>query len=289
MSRTLLIINPRSGTRSKSGLADAARALIPDIEIIETRHGGHATELARQGARDGFTRIIAAGGDGTVNETATGLIGTSAALGIIPLGSGNGLARHLRIPMETHRALQLAAQASPLSVDTADVDGRPFFCTMGIGFDAAVSAEFATAERRGLLTYTRIALSGLHNYEPQPCRLWVDGRTLDCCPFILAVCNASQYGNNAYIAPQATMRDGLLDITIVRPSRLPMLVAAGVRLFTRTLEGSNLVTTLRGRSIRVERPKEGPAHLDGESLTLPASFTINIHPLTLHVLSPLGT
>lgn len=285
-ARSLLIINPHSGTRSKSGLEQEARDAIPGVEVVYTQRAGHATELARQAADDGYDRVIAAGGDGTVNETARGLLGTPAAMGIVPLGSGNGLARHLRIPMDTRRALRVAAEARSLTVDTAEVEGRPFFCTMGIGFDAAVSAEFAAASRRGLLTYTRIAMARFAAYRPEPCLISVDGMSLECQPFILAICNASQYGNNAYIAPGATMRDGLLDITIVRPGHLPLLAAAGVRLFTHSLEGSSLVHTLRGRTVTVRRPAPGPAHLDGEAVTLPDVFTATVCPLSLHVIAP---
>ena len=140
MKRCRLIVNPISGTRSKQGLGEALAARLgPDwtVETCPTEYAGHATTLAAEAAAAGYDAVIAAGGDGTVNETARALCGTATALGIIPCGSGNGLARHLNIPVDNVASLDIIAGGRTLDVDTGSVNGRPFFCTFGVGFDAA--------------------------------------------------------------------------------------------------------------------------------------------------------
>lgn len=256
--------------------------------IVYTARPGHATELAREGAAAGYDRVVAIGGDGTINETANGLFDTGVPMAIVPFGSGNGLARHLRIPLKRDEALIAARDGHPLQIDCGEVGKRRFYCTMGVGFDALVSREFAYAPRRGLLTYSRIAVSNFMHYTPQDYHIEVDGTHHNFKAFIVAVCNASQYGNNAYIAPRATMSDGLLDVTIVERGHLGSLAAAGVRLFTHRLDRSHIVHCLRGKHIRIERDTEGPGHIDGESLTMPATLDINCRHSTLSVIVTAG-
>lgn len=283
----LVIINPKSGTRSRAGLAEAIRSVFSDTaDVVYTERPGHATELARQGAAGGYAKVVAVGGDGTINETANGLLGTSVPMAIVPFGSGNGLARHLHIPMKRDSALLAARDGKPVTIDCGEVDGRKFFCTMGVGFDAKVSQEFANAKRRGLLTYSRIAVGNFLHYMPQAYHIEVDGEVHDFRAFIVAVCNASQYGNNAFIAPHASMADGQLDVTVVERGNLGSLATAGVRLFTHHLDRSHIVHCLRGSSVRIVREQAGPGHIDGEALTLPAVLDIACRPGVLRVVTP---
>lgn len=285
--KAFIIINPKSGTRSRSGLAKSVRAVFgDDCEVAYTEYHGHATSLARQGAEAGYSRVVAVGGDGTVNEAANGLLDTGVPLAIVPYGSGNGLARHLGIPMKTDAALQLAMGGQEVDVDCGSVSGRNFFCTMGVGFDALVSQEFERSNRRGLMEYSRIAVSRFLNYTPTTYQIEVDGEQYEFQAFIIAVCNASQYGNNAYIAPHASMSDGLLDITVVERGNLGSLAQAGVRLFTHSLDRSHIVSCLRGARVRITRPSAGPVHIDGEALTLPAVLDIECHRSALRVVVP---
>lgn len=285
--KTLVIINPKSGTRSRHGLPEAIRTAFCDTaDIVYTEYAGHATELARQGAFSGYGRVVAIGGDGTINETATGLLDTGVTLAIVPFGSGNGLARHLHIPMHRDEALRVAAHGKPFAVDCGMVSGRPFFCTMGVGFDAQVSSEFAQCKRRGLLSYSRIAVSNFLHYAPQVYTIEVDGNLCNYKAFIVAVCNASQYGNNAFIAPHASMADGKLDVTVVERGGLGSLATAGVRLFTHRLDRSRIVHCLRGSRVRIFRSEPGPGHIDGEAVTLPAELDIYCRSRCLSVIIP---
>lgn len=284
---TLIIINPKSGTRSRAGLPEAIDAVFGDTaRVVYTERPGHATLLARQAVTDGYAKVVAVGGDGTINETANGLLGSPVPLAIVPFGSGNGLARDLHIPMRRDDALQVARYGHTLSIDCGSVADRNFFCTMGVGFDAKVSHEFANAHRRGLLTYSRIAVTNFLHYLPQTYTVRVDGETHTFKALIIAVCNAAQYGNNAYIAPRASMADGLLDVTVVERGNLGRLASAGFRLFNHTLDHSHIVHCLRGRHIVIERDEAGPAHIDGEALILPASLDIRCRPAALSVTIP---
>ena len=285
--KSLFIINPKSGTRTKAGIKQSIRDIFGNLaDIVYTRYVGHATELTGQGVAKGYKQIVAVGGDGTVNEIANALVDTGVPLSIIPMGSGNGLARHLGLPMKRETALSVSKVGKVVKVDCGMVDNRNFFCTMGLGFDALVSREFANTKRRGLLSYSRIAIENFIHYEPQTYRLTVDDRLIEFKAFIVAVCNAAQYGNNAFIAPHASMSDGLLDVTIVHPGNFGSLATAGVRLFTHSLDRSHIVHCLRGSHIIIERESDGPGHIDGEAVTLPATLDIKCRPSVLKVVVP---
>ncbi|MCM1004746.1 MAG: diacylglycerol kinase family lipid kinase [Prevotella sp.] len=285
--KALIIINPKSGTRTKFGIETAIENVFGSrADIVFTERPGHATELAAAATREGYDRVVAVGGDGTVNETANGLLHTNIPLAIIPFGSGNGLARDIGIPMKRDAALEVAAAGKSANVDCGTVGGKNFFCTMGVGFDALVSQEFAHAQRRGLLAYSRIAVNNFMRYKPQNYNITVDDTQYEFKAFIIAVCNAAQYGNNAFIAPHASMSDGKLDVTVVERGHLGSLATAGVRLFTHNLDRSHIVHCLRGKHILIQREYEGPGHIDGEAVTLPAELDISCQPGVLKVIVP---
>lgn len=285
--KTVIIINPKSGTRSRAGLDDTIRRVFgKQGEIIYTQHPGHATLIAQQAAGQGCRRVVAVGGDGTVNETANGLLGTGVPLAIIPFGSGNGLARDLHLPLKRDAALAVAAGGREMDIDCGTLGERHFFCTMGVGFDAFVSQEFANAKRRGFLSYSRIVVHHFLHYKPQKYIITVDGVRHEFTAFIVAVCNAAQYGNNAFIAPHASMADGQLDVTVVERGGIGTLATAGVRLFTHHLDRSHIVHCLRGQNILIERECNGPGHIDGESVDMPAVLDIRCNPAMLRVIVP---
>lgn len=288
-----LVINPISGTASKDGLdryvIEQLSPLGWDIETTYTRGRGDATRLAREAADAGYEAVIAAGGDGTVNETAAALCGTATALGIIPCGSGNGLARHLGIPVDIREGLKtiLGNRAHP--IDFATVNGRKFFCTFGVGFDAAVSEAFARKKTRGKLTYLQSTFQTYASYEPEHYTITAGGRTITEKAFLVAVCNASQYGNNAYIAPSAVIDDGLLDVTIIHAGNPLSTALVGFDMLTGMIERNVLIHTFRTPSLTISRTHGGPVHLDGEPMQLGASLDIRCHPSSLHVIAPKKT
>lgn len=288
--KTLLIINPKAGTDSKSGLTDLVASrlgFMPEVAYTTGRGSGGA--LASRAAADGYRTVIAAGGDGTVNEIASALIDTSTALGIIPCGSGNGLARHLDIPIDPEGAADILAVSHIERCDYGTADGLPFFCTFGVGFDAAVSAKFDKGRRRGRLTYLRDTFSEYLTYHPERYTIHAAGKEISREAFLVAVCNASQYGNNAYIAPSASMTDGLLDVTVVHSGSPLTTALVGVDLLTGFIEHNMLIETFKASEVTIERNSPGPAHLDGEPRNLGSTIEINCHPGALSLYTPLSS
>lgn len=289
MHTALMIINPISGTRNKAELQALASerlgAVGMNLEIVHTRHKGHGAELAAQAAASGVDLVIAAGGDGTVNEIASALLHTDTALGLVPCGSGNGLARTLGIPMDFDRAVDLIARRTSVSIDCGVAEEKPFFCTFGVGFDAVVTHKFSHTKRRGKMEYVRSALLEYLNFTPDHYALEIDGEIITEEASLIAVCNTSQYGNNAYIAPQASITDGLLDITVVRNGTVLDQAMAGIGLMSGQIDRNRIVDTFKAKEVNILRLHEGPAQLDGEPLTLGRKIHIKCEPACLRVVS----
>lgn len=291
MKRALAIINPISGTGSKRSVPELLGRSYQDspfeLFFAYTRAAGHAEELARRAAAEGYDHVIAVGGDGTVNEVARGLLHSDTALGIVPKGSGNGLARALGIPMNTEQAIAALTTAEYAHIDACRAGEYPFFCTCGMGFDAAVSHRFAEAGSRGPITYLQTMVAEYRSFSPDSYRVQLDeARSLETEAFVLVVANASQYGNNAYIAPRADLSDGMLDLAIIRP--FPVLEAALVLsdLMLGRLEENKHYSTERTRHVLIQRSAPGPVHLDGEPYDLGTDIEVSLLPLALKVLLP---
>lgn len=283
-------MNPISGTRKKERVPALAEQLLDSTRFTHTfaltERPLHATELARAAAEAGAAAVIAVGGDGTVNEVAAGVLHTQTALGIVPFGSGNGLARHLGIPTNTEAALNLLNNAAPMVIDGALANGRPFFCTAGLGFDAHIGKLFAGGKKRGFSSYVQLTLQEFFTFKPQEYSIEVDGKSLTRSCFVLALANAGQYGNNAYISPEADIQDGLLDLCLMRPFPPIMALAMGYRLFQRTIHQSEYVEILRGKHIIISSPKGDCMHLDGEFIQMGGSLEVKVIPKCLKVLVP---
>lgn len=285
-----LIINPISGTRSKAGLdrmvIDSLSPLGWEVEVVYTKGHGDATRLALSAIEKKCDAVLAAGGDGTINETAAALCGTGVVLGILPCGSGNGLARHLGIPIDLREGLKVIHENHPTDIDYATVNDRKFFCTCGVGFDAAVSAAFARKKTRGKFTYLQSTFETYASYEPEFYTIRANGKKLTEKAFLVAVCNASQYGNNAYIAPSASINDGLLDVTIIHAGNTLSTALVGVDMMTGMIERNMLIQTFRTDNIIIERERRGPSHLDGEPLEMDDCLDIRCHHNGLRVFTP---
>ena len=287
-SAVLAIINPLSGTTSteqKKLLQDAfvrrANALGHAPEVVFTTGPGHATELAAEAVRQGVSRVLAIGGDGTINETAQALRKSATALGIIPIGSGNGLARHLGIPLNPMKAIERALTGRPVVIDSGEINEHPFFCTAGLGFEAYVAHAFAQQPVRGLPIYVRTAFRAFWAYKPQ--RFVLNGQEKEL--FSLTFANAGQFGNNAWMAPTANIADGRLEQCEIRPFPAQAVGMLTWRLFNKTLNQSGY---WRGRSITkaiVQAEEPLLIHADGEPLILPESRAeVRVLPGSLLVL-----
>lgn len=279
--KCLMIINPRSGTTSKRRLAwRATRHLAKagiDLDVVVTQAPGDARRMAAEAAKKGYLGVLAAGGDGTVNEIASALRFTKTALGIIPCGSGNGLARHLELSTDLSEALDVVASRHIDACDSGVANGIPFFCTFGFGFDATVSEKFSHSRHRGPLNYLKYMIRVFPTYKPQEFEIETEGHSFKLKAFLVAVCNASQYGNNAFIAPSASIRDGLLDITIVHSGTPLSRALVGVDLFTGFIERNMIIQTMRVKEAIV-RTSSGVAHADGEPLRVADEVKVSCCP-----------
>ncbi len=284
----IFIINPISGTKSKESLEQRIHQLMDEsrfrVHTVLTEFPGHATRLAAEAAREGFAYVVAIGGDGTVNEVAQSLVYTNTALGIIPMGSGNGLARHLGIPVHLSKALQCIGHQRTVVIDSCTLNDIPFFCTAGVGFDAHVGHLFAQRKRRGFGTYLQTSLREFFNYRPDTYAFTMEGQTERRKAFTITFANAAQYGNNAYIAPQADIQDGMLDVTIIRPFPYPVFLDLGIRLFSKTLHSSAYVDIIRTNEVMLQGEAPLLIHLDGEPHTTGNSLLVKVKPSSLKVM-----
>jgi diacylglycerol kinase (ATP) len=285
--KTLFLVNARSGANRRRDLTALIRETWEhEHEIFACGSKEELDDVIHSAASRGVRIIYAVGGDGTVHEIAKRLVNRDLTLGILPTGSGNGFARHLGIPMKARASLRACCDLRIETIDTVTVNDRPFVNAMGVGFDAWIADAFASAGTRGMRTYVRMGLRGFSRCVAEEYELTIDGERLRRSAIVIAIANGSQYGNNARIAPLASMQDGLLDITLIERAsflRMPMLLA---QLFGGSLHHARGVTTFRGRTITITRASAGPAHLDGEPVTMPESLTIAIAPRSLKVIVP---
>ena len=282
MRTILFIINPKSGTDKKLYVRQIIGKKIDvskfSYQVRYTEYAGHAEVLAREAVEKGTDIVVAVGGDGTVNEVARALIHTQTALGIIPCGSGNGLARHLQLPMDPEGAIQMINEACIKSLDYGTMNNLPFFCTCGMGFDAFVSMKFANSGKRGLLSYIENTLRETLTYKPDTYTLTLDDQQIEQRAFVIACANASQYGNNAFIAPAATMSDGLMDITVLEPFSAIEAPQLALQLFNGTLTTNSRVKTFKARKAHIKRLSKAPVHVDGDPLLTDTEIDVEIHP-----------
>ena len=212
------ILNPQSGSKSNRYRLQITEYLkkIPSSQLFLTEYPGHAKEIARQLAKENKTnRIIAIGGDGTINEIGAGLIGSDIPMGIIPLGSGNGLARHLGISMQFDKALKQALHGTPIAIDTLSWNDKPFFCTAGLGFDAEVAQDFAKTSGRGIVNYIKSSFKIITQYSSS--QIAINNKPAEAL-FSLTIANANQYGNNAFISPFSNVQDAQIQLKKILPN-----------------------------------------------------------------------
>ena len=287
--RITFIINPISGTQKKDHLPQLINEMIDheqfDVELRTTEYAGHAAELARQFATEGTDVVVAVGGDGTVNEVARSLVHTETALGIIPCGSGNGLARHLCLPIDMRKALQVINNCRIEAFDYGVINDLPFFCTCGMGFDAFISLKFAEAGKRGPVTYIENVLKEGLRYRPEQYEIIDDNGSARYKAFLIACANASQYGNNAYIAPGATMKDGLMDVIIMEPFDALEAPQIAADLFMKTLGNNSKIKTFRTKSIHIKRSQPGAIHYDGDPIMTGTDIDVSIEHLGIRIVT----
>ncbi len=283
------IVNPIAGTQAKDDIPALADKILDhdrfQVSTVFTEYAGHAAEIAKQCAAAGEDVVVAVGGDGTVNEVARSLVHTPTALAIVPCGSGNGLARHLMLPLDASKAMGIINDCHIEPFDYGVINGLPFFCTCGMGFDAFISLKFAEAGKRGPITYVENVLKEGLKYKPETYIVEDASGKVRHKAFLIACANASQYGNNAYIAPGATMRDGLMDVIIMEPFNALDAPQIAADLFMKTLGNNSKIKTFRADRIHIKRHNEGAIHYDGDPVMTGTDVDVHIEHLGLNIVT----
>ena len=286
--KATFIVNPISGRSSKESIVGAIAGSVDmdryEVTIRFTAAPGHATTLASEAVQSGQQLVVAVGGDGTVNEVARALVGTDAALGIIPCGSGNGLARHLHIPMNPRKAIEILNQGQIRRIDTLTVNGTPCFCTAGVGYDAFVSEEYAKEPTRGLVTYVRKAVENWFDYTPEQYLIETEEGMFSRTALAITCANANQWGNGFHVAPKASLTDGLIDVTIIHPIRPLNALPMPVQILGYSFDKNPGVETFKTSGLTIRRATPAPLHIDGEPQSGTRDITIALRPASLGVL-----
>lgn len=254
--------------------------------VVLTERPRHARDLATTALDDGCELIVAVGGDGTMNEVGSALIGTPATLGLIPCGSGDGLGRFLGLHGSLSHSLEILCSGRPRPIDTGVADGHPFINLAGLGFEAELGARFNRLERRGFLRYLSTGARTLHACHSQRCTITADDAQVNVDAFTLAVANSAQYGNNALIAPHARVDDGQLDLCALPAATWFNVLPLTLRLFSGTIDRASGVVHRRGTRFVVERPAPGPLHTDGEIHEAGRTVEFAIRPASLRIMCP---
>jgi len=289
--RICFIINPVAGRKRKKNFGILVQSFFDqkdfDISITYSEYIGHARQLSKKAVSDKNEIVVAVGGDGTINEVASGLVNTDCRMGIVPLGSGNGLARHLKIPLNPKRALEFIKKNQVTTIDTALVNNQRFVSIAGVGFDALVAKEFARTKTRGFLTYLKLVINRFFRYKSKRYTLrFADGSERVVRALLVAFANSNQFGYNTQIAPNASIIDGKLDICIVKKPPLIKMPNIATLLLQQRADKSSFVEIIKSEEVTVKRKKNRVINLDGEPVKISKKFTVKIDPKSLKIITP---
>lgn len=286
--KLLFIINPKAGKK-------LGPTLLPLIEqklngklaydVALWKNVDEFNIIAQKLFSDGFTDAIAVGGDGTVNMVAKTVLGKGLTLGIVPAGSGNGLARSLGLPMNTEKALDKIIEGKTDIVDSGTVNGIPFFCTSGVGFDAHIGHLFATSVKRGLQSYIKIIWKEFFSYKPKTYCLKYAGVEVEKTAFLITVGNAGQYGNDFYIAPGAKMNDGLFHVSVLKPFKFYQVFGLLIKILRRKADTSKLIDAFACSELTITRKEKDVIHFDGEPAMSDETVVFKINKLSLKAIT----
>jgi len=280
------VINPNAGVKKKIDIIEFiknnfSKDILYDLIVWKNKNDFEAVK--RDILSGNYNIVVACGGDGTVNQVSSVVAHTNMALGIFPLGSGNGLARSNKIPLNLEKALRVIERGNIKQIDGATINGNPFFCTAGVGFDAHIANEFATSTKRGFVTYFKTTVKEFFSYSPQDYKITIDGNSIETKAFLITIANAGQWGNDVYIAPEAELSDGILNISILKPFSNFSIPMIGIKLFSKKIHTSIRLQSEKGKQIEIEFKGELPVHFDGEPLMVSDHLSVSIMPLALNV------
>lgn len=286
--RYLFILNPVAGIGSRRDFLQmikiACKEKKVEHKILFTRCPGDAKKIIEK-KFDKYDIFVAVGGDGTMNEVASALAGTTGIMGLIPAGSGNALGRELGLSMKPGKAIYQLLNGSVTKIDTGLVNGHRFMNVCGLGFDNHIARCFAKTTSRGPIPYFTSGLKEFFGYKPATYELTINGETTNHTAFVITVANTSQYGNNAYIAPRASVKDGVLDVCVLKPFGFFGGLLLGLRLFNKTMDRSRFCTYVKAQKISI-KGHNLHFHVDGEPIKNNDQIEISIDPLSLNILVP---
>lgn len=286
----LFIVNPNSGIgkykRFEKILAKEMPANKENSTIIYTQYAGHAKEIAKKESGN-YDVIVAVGGDGSINEVGQGLINTEAALGIIPVGSGNGLARSLKIPLKINKAIQLIYKEEVKIIDIIRINNEHFFNVGGIGFDANIGHLFDASKERGFLSYLKIVVKAYFTYKPIDYEIVIDGFTKKIKAFLVSFANSNQWGNNFYISPLSRIEDGKLEVCVLKPFSFFYAPIIAFALFSKSIHRLPKINIYSAKTVVVKNDNDLKYHIDGEPRNTFNSLKIEVIPKSLKVVSTL--
>lgn len=282
------IINPKSGIGKQKKVEGLISKHLDttefDYEVCYTKAKEHAVILSREAAEQNYDAVVIVGGDGSINEAARGLINTQTALGILPAGSGNGLAHFLNISLSTRKALEVINRFNIKLIDTGLFNGHPFVSVAGVGFDAHVADLFSKSRIRGFWAYAKIVFMEYLTYQPKRFKIYVDGKVLKKSAFMLTFANSNQFGFNARVAPTAIIDDGYLDLCIVHKPRLFFIILVIPFIFLGLIHKTPFVKIIKTKSIKVIQSKKNIAHIDGDEIDLGRNIEVQIVPGSLNII-----
>ena len=286
--KILFVVNPISGVKKKLPIEQLVDTYLDkslfDSELYFTTCRGDAIIRSKKAVEDGFDIVAAVGGDGTINEVAQGLLGSNVALAVIPRGSGNGFANYFKIPHNPVGALNVINKKRLRRIDVGKLNEKLFLSVAGLGFDARVSTAFDAFSKRGLMSYIYISLREYFNFKPKVYRLEADGAQINTTAFLLTAANSTQYGNNALVAPNALIDDGLLDLVILKPTNALNALLISIRMFNGTLHKSKFCKIVRIKEAKVFH-EDFEAQIDGEPIRVEKETTIKVFPSALNVIA----
>jgi diacylglycerol kinase (ATP) len=285
--RVAFVVNPNSGPKRGKDIIELIKQNMSGniaYDILVWEHATNFEWIGKQITSGKYGVVVAVGGDGTINIVAKHLVNTGIALGIIPRGSGNGLARTLGIPINTIKAIKRIETGTIRTIDNGMINSKAFFCAAGMGFDAHVAGLFAGNKTRGLSSYVKIILNQFLSYKSKEYCIEINGETLKIKAFLLAFANAGQYGNDFYIAPQAKMDDGLLQLVILKPMNLVSLCEVIVKVLSKRAHLSKNILTFASNSIKIKNLTTAAIHFDGEPDLIESEIEVSINAASLKVL-----
>ncbi len=283
----LFIVNPISGTGKQKQLSVVLSEHLDlekfEYEISFTECSGHATEIAKD-AIDSYDIVVAVGGDGTVNEVAKGLAESDCTMGIIPVGSGNGLARHLKLSMRIVESIKIINKKEIKKIDAATINDNYFVNVAGIGFDAHIAHMYAETSTRGPIPYAKLMTNEFYKYKPVDYKVLVNDEEIDSSAFLISFANSSQFGNNVYISPNAIIDDGLIDVCMMK--EFPIVEAGQLtyQLFNKRVDKSKYMKIVKTASVRIIAPQNMKGHIDGEPVNFSNEIEVKVNPGSLRII-----